>query len=250
MTRREELMEAYEDAYFALLMEDVAEMEGAALEARREELEKDPSAAVPETVDRRCVRAIERHFARQKRQKYLRTAGRVLNRAAVFVALLSVMLTTVLAVSEDARTAAANLLVTINERYTELHMEARDVSYGPGGKALEDGYFSKIHIGWLPEGFFYTGGTPDMKAIFENDEEHLIIIGHTSGSAALQIDTENADIVDYIEVNGHQVLKVCKDGCTHLVMSHAEKNSFATVFASEGITSETAIKILENISFL
>ena len=120
MTRHERLVEAYEDAYFDLLMEEVVEMEGAEWERRLEELENDPSAAVPEEVDRKCRQTIERCFARKKRKEGLRIAGKILNRVAVFVAIISMMITTVLAVSEDARVAAANLLITVNERYTEF----------------------------------------------------------------------------------------------------------------------------------
>ena len=48
MTRHERLLENYEDAYFALLMEDVAQMEGARLDQLNMELQNDPHAAVPE----------------------------------------------------------------------------------------------------------------------------------------------------------------------------------------------------------
>lgn len=251
MTRREELEEAYEDAYFELLMDEVAEMEGAYWEEVRKELENDPAAAMPESVERRCVQTIKRCFARQRRQKNLRIAKRVLNRAAVFVAMASVLFTTVLAVSEDARVVTANLLITINERYSELHMDTGETAYeSEGALVLEDDYFSKIHIGWLPDGFSYSGGTSDAKALFKDDEEHFIIIGCTNGNATLQIDTENADSIDNTEMNGYEVLKVYKNGCTHLVLANKEKSLFVSVFVSDGVASEIADKILENISFL
>ncbi len=253
VTRHERLVEAYEDAYFDLLMEEVAEMEGAEWERRLEELENDPSAVVPEEVDRKCRQTIERCFARKKRQKGLRIAGKALNRIAVFVAIVSMMITTVLAVSEDARVAAANLLITVNERYTEFRMEP-DVTHDkfenvPTDEILDGDYFSKIHIGWLPEGFFYSGGTPDAIAEFENAEEHIIIISCTDGEATLQIDTEEADSVDYIEVNGYQVIQVLKKGRTQLVLINEKESIFVSIYASKGILPDTAIKIAENISF-
>ena len=253
MTRREELEEASEDAYFELLMDEVAEMEGAYWEEVRKELENDPAAAMPESVERRCVQTIKRCFARQRRQENLRIAKRVLNRIAVFVAIVSMMITTVLAVSEDARVAAANLLITVNERYTEFRMDP-DVTHDkfenvPTDEILDGDYFSKIHIGWLPEGFFYSGGTPDAIAEFENAEEHIIIISCTDGEATLQIDTEEADSVDYIEVNGYQVIQVLKKGRTQLVLINEKESIFVSIYASKGILPDTAIKIAENISF-
>ena len=46
MTRHERLLENYEDAYFALLMEDVAQMEGARLDQLNMELQKDRKSVV------------------------------------------------------------------------------------------------------------------------------------------------------------------------------------------------------------
>ena len=78
MTRREKLEEQYEDAYFALLMDAVAEKEGARLEELNDQLNRDPTAAVPEEIDRRCRKVINRHFAEQRRSGYWRTTKRLL----------------------------------------------------------------------------------------------------------------------------------------------------------------------------
>ena len=56
MTRHERLLENYEDAYFALLMEDVAQMENARLDRFNTELQNDPHAAVPEELTKRCLK--------------------------------------------------------------------------------------------------------------------------------------------------------------------------------------------------
>lgn len=254
MTRREELEEAYEDAYFELLMDEVAEMEGAYWEEVRKELENDPAAAMPESVERRCVQTIKRCFARQRRQKNLRIAKRVLNRIAVFVAMASVLFTTVLAVSEDARVAAANLLITVNERYTEFHMDP-DGTHDkfenvPTDEILDGDYFSKIRIGWLPEGFSYLNGIPDKMLTFENDKGLSIGIDYYKGISILQVDTEDADGTEYIKINGHQAMKVIKDGSTNIVLINEEKQCFVGVLTSDGIDPDVAIKIIENISFL
>ena len=56
MTRQERLLEQYEDALFALLMEDVMLQEGERLEALNQQLLADPASAVPESLDRRPLR--------------------------------------------------------------------------------------------------------------------------------------------------------------------------------------------------
>ena len=254
MTRHERLVEAYEVAYFDLLMEEVAEMEGAEWEMRLKELENDPSAVVPEEVDRKCRQTIERCFARKKRQKGLRIAGKALNRIAVFVAIVSMMITTVLAVSEDARVAAANLLITVNERYTEMHMDPNGVVYSmndiSADEVLEDDYFSQFKVGWIPEGFSYYSGTSDMDATFINNDGLLISIEYVPGSATYRIDTEDADSIDTIKVDGHSVMKVLKDGSTNMVLINEEKHCFVSVLTSQEISWNIALRILENILFI
>lgn len=93
MTEHERLLEEFEDARFALLMEGVVRKEGERLEALNEMLRENPEAAVPESLDRRCLGTIDRHFARERRRAGLRKTGKVLRLAAVVMA-ISVLLFT------------------------------------------------------------------------------------------------------------------------------------------------------------
>ena len=61
MTEHERLLEEFEDARFALLMEGVARKEGERLEALNEMLQENPEAAVPESLDKRCLEVIDRY---------------------------------------------------------------------------------------------------------------------------------------------------------------------------------------------
>mgnify|MGYP006873118144 CR=1 FL=1 len=55
MTNREKLRENYEDSVLALLMDEFAESEGKRYIEENERLRQDPSAAVPEDVERRAL---------------------------------------------------------------------------------------------------------------------------------------------------------------------------------------------------
>lgn len=66
MKTREQLQDEYEDALFALLMYDVAQLEGQRAEAENERLQNDPNAEVPEEVNQRCLRTIRRYFFKKK----------------------------------------------------------------------------------------------------------------------------------------------------------------------------------------
>ena len=123
MSRYEQLLEDYEDAYFALLMDKVAKQEGERLEQLNQELIEDPNFEVPKTTDQKCLRTIKQCFARQQRRTALRSATRILHFAAIVVAVSVLLFTTAFAVSEDFRVATRNLLITVNERYTDFRMK-------------------------------------------------------------------------------------------------------------------------------
>lgn len=128
MRRYEQLLEDYEDAYFALLMDQVAKQEGERLEQQNQELIEDPNFEVPETTDQKCLRTIERCFARQQRQTALRSVTHILHYAAIIIAVSILVFTTAFAISEDFRVATRNLLITVNERYTDFRMKIEDPS--------------------------------------------------------------------------------------------------------------------------
>lgn len=75
MKTREQLQEEYEDALFALLMYDVAELEGRRAAEENGRLLNDPNARVPEELDRKCLQLINRHFLKKKLLRVAKRAG-------------------------------------------------------------------------------------------------------------------------------------------------------------------------------
>ena len=69
MTKREQLIEQYEDALFALLMDSVAEEEGKKAIELNERLKADPEAEVPAEVRRRCEKLIRHEFNRKESEE-------------------------------------------------------------------------------------------------------------------------------------------------------------------------------------
>lgn len=75
MKTREQLQDEYEDALFALLMYDIAQIEGQRAEAENERLRNDPNAKVPEELDQKCLRTIRRCFLKKKLLRLAKWAG-------------------------------------------------------------------------------------------------------------------------------------------------------------------------------
>lgn len=163
MTRHERLLENYEDAYFALLMEDVAQMENARLDRFNTELQNDPHAAVPEELTKRCLKTINAHFSNMRRSSSLRIVKKAINLAAILITISTLLFTSAFAISDEFRTATLNLVITANEKYTQLKMKQEDPPQESGNSMVTDNneFFKNICLAWLPDGYEYLSGEYD-----------------------------------------------------------------------------------------
>ena len=70
------------------------------------------------------------------------------------------------------------------------------------------------------------------------------------GHGTLNVDTEDADSVVNITVNGINGIQVLKDGRIHSVLSDLEHGLFIQLRTSSGISTEIHQRILENIKYI
>lgn len=253
MTEYERLLEEFDDAYFALLMEGVARKEGERLEALNGLLRDNPEAAVPESVDKRCLETIDRHFARERRRAGLRKTGKVLRLAAVIMGISALLFTSAFALFEDFRVATLNLMLTVTERYTQFDIKSSDedsrkVSSGSSPASAQ--YFENAEIGWIPEGFECIECISDTRVRFGNEQGDYFTVYITPGSASVNVDTENPESLEQITINGNEGLCVVKYGEVSITLADLENYLYIGVYTSSGISVETAKKIAENILIL
>lgn len=253
MTRLDYLQSQYEDAYFALLMHEVAEQEGVRLEKLNEELQNDPAAAVPEEVDRKCLKTIDRYFAQKRHAAYWKTSKTILGRVAIVAAVIMLLFTTAFALSEDFRVSTLNLLITIEEKFTQLHMESTEDSTANDLQAEESttsSYFDHLEIGWMPEGYTCIINNPNQMIGFENDQGDSFTISLADGHGKINIDTENADKVEELTINGLATMRVTKDGCINTVMIDTEHGVIIRAWTSAGIPLDVNQKLAENLKYV
>ena len=255
MTRLDYLQDQYEDAYFALLMHEVAEQEGVRLEKLNEELQNNPAVAVPEKIDRKCLKTIDQYFAQKRRADHWRTSKKILSRVGIVAAIVMLLFTTAFALSEEFRVTTLNLLITIEEKYTELHMEEAEDPTANSASVTSDSssgsdYFDDLEIGWMPEGYTCTMNYPNSLYGFENDSGDAFVIDRTNGTANMSIDTEDAESIENIVINGLETLRVTKQGCINTVMMDTEHGIFIRVWTSAGISLETNQKMAESIKYI
>lgn len=87
-----QLQENYENALFALLMDEYAKEEGAQLLALQQELEEDPDYQLPEGMEERGLKLIRKTYRKNNRKYAMKIAGKALTRVAVVVLTLNITL--------------------------------------------------------------------------------------------------------------------------------------------------------------
>ena len=242
MTRKEALRERYEDALFALLMDEYADAEGKRLEEENEALQNDPEAAVPESVRRHCMRTIRRCFAARRARSAGRVAAKLLNRVAVVVMVGVIFFTVAFAASPEFRAGTLNLVInTFDEGTSFEFMTSGAVSGLPEGVL-------KITPKWIPDGFilkehnineFY-----DRQTYFCGQEELEISVlnGQYGG---ITVDTENAQVSE-IDINGYNAQLIIKEEIC-LIYPVEEHSAFVTIYGYNGVTKDDIIKTAENV---
>lgn len=211
MTNREKLLQEYEDALFALLMEEVAQEEGEASLALNERLLSDPAAAMPESMRHRCEKAIHDGFAKQNRQRVRCRAWRIAKWVALAAALGALMFTTAFAVSEDFRIATLNTMIKMYEDRTEIRFQ-RGAATGQhqsmqNEKRDDLEYQYNIALAWMPDGYEFESGSSSGAGdslAFVNPTEGLIDIDITPARPGVvyNLNTEDCTKKEVV-VQGH-----------------------------------------------
>lgn len=246
MTRREQLQERYEDALFALLMDDFAVAEGEAAIKENERLQKDPSYEVPPEVRKRCLKTISRCC--QKRT--LHSTGRVLRRGFIKVAVITticiLLFTTALAVSPTFRTNTLNFMIEVFDDRTALSFSV------PALTQAESTGSDLIVANWLPNGYTLTEQSDSAfrsSVCYHAELGNEIIVNVFKGeNGVLNIDTEDA-YAESVEIQGHAGILTSKDGLIQLVWGN-EEGAYKVEILMEGMSDtdiQNILRIAENL---
>lgn len=190
MATRKELLDKYEDAQFALLIDEIMEQQGAELNEMKQQLKQDPAAAVPLDVRERSMETICKAYEeREQKQKArrIRTTIRTLMIAAIVATLL------LTSVSADFRLAAKNFVYELTELAAELMFDFGDSAETHDGEVIM-GYF----IPALPKDFELVDATETDHSVrrkyFSEDGFVMIRIVEDDGSGfSYGTDAENGE---------------------------------------------------------
>lgn len=213
MDEREKLMERYDDAAFALMMDECAENEGAAFLA---EFQAAAAAGelpeLPEDIDRSCRDAIKREYAGRERKVRFRQFRRAAARVAVAVFAVIGLLGTLVFSVDAWRIPVLNFIIEKGETYSLIYNQ------NDSGRGSVSEELTECLLVLLPEGYYLSNQVSDGTMIFysyqnESGDKVQFLISTMGGTH--NIDTEDAacsEIVlnDYkayfIEKNGYRVI--------------------------------------------
>ena len=216
MNRKEQLQEQYEDALFALLMDDMMEEEGKQLLEENERLKQDPAAAVPDEVNARCIKTINRAFTRKRCRSVGRVTYKVFNTVAMAAVVCALLFVTAFAVSPELRVNTLNFLIEVSDVATTLTLDGEadrqdtgSVTSTSGGEVLLLGY----RIPEVPEGFSvdYEDVTSSHATIqyISGNETICFSVSRVNSGDQYMVDTEDAQVTD-IQVGGYDGLLIEK----------------------------------------
>ena len=213
MHEREKLLERYDDAAFALMMDECAENEGAAFLAEfQAAAQAGELPELPEDIDQACRDTIKREYAGRERKLRLKQLRRAAAKAAVAVfAAIGILGTLVMSV-EAWRVPILNFIIEKRELYSVINSESNN-----GGVSISE-EMTEYLLALLPEGYYQSNYSSTGTTIFysyRNDvgDKVQFIVGTMGGTH--NIDTEDAECMEialndykayFIEKNGYRVI--------------------------------------------
>ena len=244
MTRQELLVEQYEDALFALIMDKVAEVEGQKAIEENQRLKESGEVVIPEELNRRRKQTIRCKTAEKHLKRYGKGFGKVLNKVAIVALMALLLFTTAFATSESFRVKTLNFVMEVFDDRTEIKFVPKDT-------AADSTAVPEITAGWLPEGFKLTR-TDALKAnrVYEyansDNTAYIAVNIMEMTSVSMALDTEDAKTLS-LQVQGEDAIMVDKGNIKQLVWKlHTDENRYCCVI-TENISEEDMLKFAENI---
>ena len=141
-----EIVENYESALLAVVMDSFAVEQGEDFLALNEKLKADKSAEIPEKVNKKNFRTIDKAFNKKERKANWRAVKRIANMAAVFVFVLVLASTFLFTTVEAVRVEVLNFVL-------DFYNYGEGTIIRPVGTTEPDGTTNEVVPTWLPDGY-------------------------------------------------------------------------------------------------
>lgn len=256
MTRREQLQENVEDAVFALLMEDVAEQEGKRLIEENEQLKHDPSAKIPDDLDRRCRKIIKRSYAKDRRRTVGHTIHHILGNVALAAMVCILLFVSAFAAVPEIRVMTLNLLIEVSDVSTSLRLVGVD-----NGSTAQDAGADRTDSVQTLWGYRLPEIPNDYELVYEDSSDWVATLWYsgTNGSLikfniskaheafSVDVDTEDAE-VKKIRIHGYDGLIIKKGDRIDIIWGDTDQNNFISITCTE-IDQDATLRFASDMEY-
>lgn len=244
MMRNETPRERYEDALFALLMEDMLEAEGRKAREENQRLKQDPDAAVPPEMRKRCLRVINQHYNRQSVRRAGRVASRLVSRIAVIILIVAALFVTALATNPELRSKTMNLLVEVLDDRTVIQFTDEETKH-------TGTQFDVVEFTWFPEEYVLASENVDSRrkeSLYTSPDGDKITVSISTANntnTKVALDTE-ASSYENIHLPEQDILLIEKGSETQVFWTELSHNLFVKLVGNN-IERETLIHIAKSV---
>lgn len=246
MTRRERLIENYEDALFSLLMDEVAESEGKKAMEGNQRLRDNGEIEVPVSVRQRCRRVIAKRAVENDLRQFGHGVTRILTKVAVVALVGMLLFTTAFAASEDFRLKTLNFVMETFDDRIELKLISDDMSPYTHANGVPE-----FTVGWLPEGFELTmEESNDFSAWKEYSADAsdvaitIFVTDLSTGESNFDIETTEKVLT---KVNGMDAFYIADGDIIQVVWGYGSNSQWLYYITGTHINIRTALDIAESI---
>ena len=250
MIGREALLEQYEEALFALLMESVAEAEGEKALAESRRLNESGEEIMPAETHRRCLRLIAQKMAgrnvRQFGRGFVRAAG-----MAATIALVAIMVfTTAFAAQESfqAKKPTFGYAMKFHKHTTVISLPASSAALSSGQRSPAP----QFSVDWLPKGFEPEKEEKSDSNVWiqyrrPNTEARIVIAARNLLDGSANVNTEDAR-VSYRQLRGTEAMVVeTPDSVCQILWAAEGKGDWLFCAVGQNVELKTLLRVVESM---
>lgn len=242
MNEKQMLYENYENAFFAIIINEATELDGKRLLEENEQLKRDPSAEISTSFRNRCLDTINKGLKSNKRKATKVTAKKII-RLLPLVAIVAVFLTAIAYAAIPAfRTDVLNLLLEIStEEITWSFKSNEHSTFQPQGQQS----FTLD----IPDGFYYAQGAVDELSEYveyrDEQDKYINVTVFKGMDTCTGTDFEDLDYVEEFQIQGNYAVLTVKGDTTSIAWAIPE-SAFCVYINTNATLSYESMKQIAN----
>lgn len=232
MKEHRQLLDSYQEASWALAMEQVSLRQGQEAKALEEQLWNDPKSAVPQEIIDHCKATIRRKFAVPP----IRQVKSMLSKVLVAAVICALMTSMACAFSPDFKAFLLRAFYSIAETFTSITFQNPQIENVAETQGKITPELHGLEFEWLPEGYEYVDGaeTPTSQWVdFQNEQSDMICFRvDSSGDRTAYNYNHEADTIIPVTIGNYQGQIIQNETGSGLVWVDSDRMKAISIFAT------------------